>query len=329
MRERVAPSVTSWIPTPHAAAAEVERRAKELVHANAVDGRNRPIDSYIDAVLDAWLAPLVHRSPPAPASPASVDRLGSADGQPGDTARGESRLPEPPPEVGPSRLIGLKLLTALLFVGDIANFYIALAVVGNAAPTTTLLVVTALGAGALGLAHTAGRMARDRAEGRAGLGRAVAWLLAGLVLLLGVTAAAVRLAAPPPDIISGGDLFGGAEAAGPDPATVNLLLSALLLVLYLASTTMAAFIGYLSRDPVATAAHRRDRTRGRSRRRAERIERAQRDAEQARLTAIDQYRACAEHLRCQADQILSVAFQNPGFTTSQTTRPRILQGDRR
>jgi hypothetical protein len=318
---------SSWIPSPEQAHAEVERRARELVLSGALDGRDDPLGWWIDSLFVAWTSPLttgVTRSTDAAASGSERGRgTLTIERNPTGRRRAEGAVIRGEDGGGSeSRQWGLRLLTALAFFGDVANFYVALAVVGNAAPTTTLLVVLALAAGALGLAHTAGGLFRARVDGRPGSPAVIAFVLA-LVLVLGATAASVRLASPPPQ--TGGNAgFFGADTVGMDPAMVNLLLTALLFVLYLASTTMAVFIGYRaphSDNAVTTrwaTAISRIAVDGWQERRARRLRRReQRDgrADRSRIAQIERYRACAESLRYLAAHTIAVALANPGVSS--------------
>jgi hypothetical protein len=307
---------SSWIPSPEQAHAEVERRARELVTSGALDGRDDPLGMWIDSVFTAWTAPLT----------IDADREGRVERSaiPREPASGHSAVPEHASSGSGTRterrLWGLRFLTALAFFGDVANFYVALAVVGNTAPLTTVLVVLALAAGALGLAHTAGGLIRARVDGRPGSPAVIAFLL-GLVLVLGAAAASVRLASPPPQ--TGGNAgFFGPDTAGMDPAVVNLLLTALLFVLYLASTTMAVFIGYRAPHGAITPgwsqAIRRIAVDGWQQRRARRMRRRrQRDdrVDRSRAVQLEQYRACAQSLRYLAAHTIAVALANPGVSS--------------
>jgi hypothetical protein len=180
------------------------------------------------------------------------------------------------------------VLTALLLLavtGDFANFYITLSVVANEYPLITVLVVLALTAAAVALAHGAGTLLRERrraagtggagrAAGTGGAGRAagtggssVLAVLTGSWLFLGLAAAVVRWFAPPTATSVGAAAqfgaapqfgtparLGGGGASALASGEINRLTSLLLLALYLASGVLAAWIAYHGHDPEQGAA---------------------------------------------------------------------------
>ena len=310
---------------PHRAEENVTGLTRQLIAAGAVDGMTRPLDHYIRQLLKLWLAQgRLDPAPPAPPPPASPP---AAHPEALRESR-ESPLPaDALPADAPDPHVGLRILTALAFLADGANFSVALAVVGNAAPTTTLIVVAGLAGIALSLAHALGSALRDRVEGwrRTPLPLLVA--MGTLVVGIGGIAASIRLAVPTSPA--------GASAFGePDPAAdaqaelVNLLLTLLLLILFLASTLMAGYVAFATRrSPGARC--RRVRfgerwARGwhsvRRRRESGRIERERKQIHE-RETLLAQHEALAELLRCRVDLLIANAQQDPAATDTLTTRP--------
>ena len=154
------------------------------------------------------------------------------------------------------RHAGLTALLVLAISGDFANFYITLSVVANEYPTITVLVVLALSASAVALAHAVGVQLRGdqhRPGGRRPASRRAMVVATGCWMFLGLTAAVVRWFAPP----TGGSIaavaqFGSQAGSALPPEMVQRLTSLLLLGLYLASGVLAAWIAYLNHDPAMT-----------------------------------------------------------------------------
>lgn len=238
-------------------------------------------------------------------------------------------------------------LTALLGVvisGDFANFYITLSVVANEYPLITVLVVLALTAAAVALAHAVGQLLAQRHHrSRVATAMTLATLV-GSWLFLGVAAAVVRWFAPPLDVASdqfGTDQFGG-SGVGLDPHLVPRLTSLLLFALYVASGVLAAWIGYLTQDLEQQSAraagrrvawtnfrHRRARARlARAetglQRRLDEDERlaARHAAELAQQAALAQ--ECKEHARLLIATILGDPVATEGLTRTRPTSARSI-----
>jgi hypothetical protein len=228
-------------------------------------------------------------------------------------------------------------LLGLVISGDFANFYITLSVVANEYPVITVMVVLALTAAAVALAHGIGSL-QARHPIRAGAGAAARTAfaaLAGSWLLLGLAAAVVRWFAPPGDAAPdqfGADQFGG---SGTDPVAhlVPQLTSLLLFALYVASGVLAAWIGYLTHDAeqVRTTRRRIAWTGFLDRRARARLARAQIDLqrrldEHERLTAehaaeLAEREALAEECKAHA-RLLIAGFLGDPVATEGLTRTR-------
>lgn len=145
----------------------------------------------------------------------------------------------------------LLFLLLLAAAGDFAGFYIALSLVADEWPVITLLIVLALTAAAVGLAHGIGTLLRARQDGSSDAGAAVLLVPGAAWLFLGVSAVGVRWAAAPAPVPDAG--FASTTA---DTTAAHHMTSVLLLGLYLASGVLAAWVAYLDHDPARTVVRR-------------------------------------------------------------------------
>lgn len=233
---------------------------------------------------------------------------------------------------------GYKVLLGLAAAGDFANFYITLSVLTNQYPLITVMVVIALTASALALAHGVGVVWSDRREHRQHLGAGPVAILIGLWLFLGLGAALVRWITPPGSAPStAAPQFGqtvGATAGG--TVLTYHVVAVLLLGLYLASGALAAWIAYLDHDPVRAARrstwrrlvvvgswHRRSR---RLLARQETMLRRHHDegsrVERNHLAAVTFRTALAQECKEYARQLIAASLGDPAKTNELTRSPR-------
>ncbi len=144
--------------------------------------------------------------------------------------------------------LGLRVVIALTVPGDIGAIFAAVSVVLNTSLAVTALLVLALVAASLFLAHEVGRGLRLRRLGAARMPPALVALLAVIWLVAGLAAALLRLTAP---LNATSDL--GAIGAS-NSAAMSMLLAVLLFVLYVGSGLAAATLGYLRSGPEAKRA---------------------------------------------------------------------------
>jgi hypothetical protein len=134
------------------------------------------------------------------------------------------------------------LLMALVAVGDLATFYMTLAVLFSEEPLLTWALVGSFTLASMALMHAAGHTAKNIREGQGGLTRAAVAAMALAWAALGGVAFYVRLNFTPPttsaDVAFGVDP--ATAASGPSP-----VLSAVLLAgLFVASGVLAFWIGF-------------------------------------------------------------------------------------
>jgi hypothetical protein len=167
--------------------------------------------------------------------------------------------PELLPGRGPAELLPW-LLQALAMLGDLAAFYLVLAVRLRGAPLTLIAVACGFAAVAVLGAHGAGVLLARLRCGDPRASRALLALVAGVWLALGVIAFVARAAAGPG---GGSTTFGSAVATG----TGDLIAALLFLALYLGSGTAAVLAAYLQHNPLAAALRRAARVLARAVRR--------------------------------------------------------------
>lgn len=236
-----------------------------------------------------------------------------------------------------TRHLGLTLLLGLAVAGDFANFYITLSLVANEYPVITLLVVLALTAASVALAHSAGVVLR-LSGGSPSRGRTVVLsAMGGSWLVLGVAAAVVRWFAPAaPAGESARPRFGQTGATVAAEATqTHHLTSLLLLGLYLASGVLAAWIAYLDHGtrwwPAWWARRRLSRARVRDQVRHEQARRAEAEVLRRRceLTAVraqheaalHRHDALVDELRAYSRLLIATSMGDPEATKRLTARP--------
>jgi len=149
------------------------------------------------------------------------------------------------------QIVSMALLS-IAAAGDFANFYITMSGLANEHPLITVLVVLALTAAAVALAHAVGLLLRERQQSHRSTAPTVLILMSGGWLFLGVSAAIVRWVVPYDDGSAGAAAQFGDQTATSDD-TVHRITSLLLLGLYLASGVLAAWLAYRDHEPVLAA----------------------------------------------------------------------------
>jgi hypothetical protein len=137
------------------------------------------------------------------------------------------------------RRFELLIVIALTVPGDVGTIFAAVSVVANAPFAVTALLVLALAAASLFLAHSVGRGLRLRRLGAARMPAVLVTLLALIWLAVGLAAALLPLATP---LNSAGFGTTGASTG----ATMNVLLAGLLFVVYVGSGLAAGMLGFLT-----------------------------------------------------------------------------------
>jgi hypothetical protein len=193
------------------------------------------------------------------------------------------------------------------------------------------LVVAGFTAGALTLAHFAGRLVRDRAAGHGhGDGRTLLLLLVAPWAMLGVTAFVVRL-------IVANQSNSITAVGGLSDTNEQVASAGMFLVLYVVSGVVAGVGAYLTRNPCRT----RYRMAARDYRKSlERLARSQapyeralsvlqlhirdrRRDEQSYLSAKSLRLACADELKRYAAVLIAAHLQDPSATDGMTLPDRI------
>jgi hypothetical protein len=261
------------------------------------------------------------------------------------TPRGEIWRPltGPGPTVVQPWTIRHAALTGLLglaVAGDFANFYITLSVVADEYPVITIMVVLALTAAAIAMAHAAGTLHQGRRHHPPHQLPLMLGLVVGCWLLLGLLAAVVRWFAPASAAASTAEFGVAGSAEGPS-LLVPHLTSLLLLGLYLASGVLAAWIACLDHDPhraaTRTAWRRLVWTGFRNRRRQASVARAQASLERHldrerslaanHAAALADRAALAEELKAHTRLLIAASLGDPA-ATSGLAFPRPIGPDR-